>query len=203
MGNLAQGVRGLRQAGLILLAATRLHADTPSWPLSLGSCAVLQAPPGEVRSLYWDLYQHTEVCVNLAPQSGPEGPSPLAFSFSFTHTGRERKASPAFVVLHVQLPPTYVVLSASLHIVLDQAERFDLTASQQLYRVTFPPGCTTEGGCGFTGLDALLSRDAFAHLVKARVISGEAFGIPFVLSPDAGQALSLFAERLGPLEGQE
>lgn len=197
MGNFAQGVRRSRQAGLILLAATSLHADTPSWPLSLGSCAVLQAPPGEVRSLYWELYQHTEVCVGLAPQPGPEGPSPVAFSLSFTYTGRDRKAPPAWVLLHVQLPPVFVVLTPSLRLVLDQAERFDLTASPQLYRVTFPPGCAGDSGCGFTGLEALLSREFVGRLAKAKEISGEALGVPFVLSPDARDALALFAEQVG------
>src|SRR5262249_5956491 len=89
--------RAAAAAALALLtAASRAHAEAPSLPLSLGSCALLGARPGEVRTLYWELYRHTEVCVIVAPEPGPAGPSPLTMTFSFTHTGRdEGTASPS------------------------------------------------------------------------------------------------------------
>jgi hypothetical protein len=192
-------------AALVPLAASSAHADAPSWPLSLGSCSILGARLGEVKTLYWDLYQHTEVCVTLAPEpTTASSTSALAFTFSFTYPGHELKVPPAQVLLRVQLSPSYVVSAPSLHLMLSNTERVDLTASEEAYRMTFPPGCATAGaGCGFTGIEVSLPREAFLRVVKATTISGEVFGMPFSFATDARRSLSTFAERLGPEPAQD
>jgi hypothetical protein len=191
-------MRVLTRATLLLLAVTPgVYAEAPSWPLSLGSCSALGARPGEVKALYWELYQHTEVCVNLIPEPGPTGPSPFVFTFSFTHTGRELKAPPAVVLLRVQLPPFYVVLSPSLTVLLGATEKLDLTAADQPYRVTYPPNCTmSETGCGFTGVEVPLRRETFMRFAKVKTITGQSFGIAFSLSPEAHESLSNLASGL-------
>jgi hypothetical protein len=182
---------------ILVAAAGTLHADTPSSPLSLGSCSLLGAKAGEVKTLFWELYNHTEVCVNLVPDPGPSGPSPFVLTFSFTHTGRQMTAPPATVLLRAQLPPNYVVLSPSLDVVLDATEHFDLTTPGQPYRLTYPPQCTmAETGCGFTGIEVPLTPETFRRWARARAIAGKAFGIAFSLPPEARESLGRFAERV-------
>src|SRR5262245_60702067 len=85
-------------------------------PLSLGSCALPGAKPFEVRSVYWDLYQHTEVCVSFTPEPAEAG---LVLTFSFTHVGRTSMEPPRMVLLRAQLSSAAILTSASVSILFD------------------------------------------------------------------------------------
>jgi hypothetical protein len=183
--------------GLLALAASHaVRGDDPSLPLSLSSCSVLAARSGEVRTLYWQLYDVTEVCVNVAPEPGSEGPSPLAFTFSFTHAGREAKAAPSRMVWRVQLPPSHVATSPSLRMVLDEAEPVDLTAPGQPSRLVFSPGCSGGTDCGYIGVEVFPARGVLARMLAAKTISGEALGgVPFSFGAEAKVALYALVQR--------
>src|SRR5688572_17296091 len=155
--------------------------ETPGFPLSLGSCALEGAKLGELRSVYWELYQHTEVCVSFGPEPASAG---LALTFSFTHVGRVMKERPQLVVLRAQLPPLAMVFSASVSLLVDGKEELDLTTGRE-YRMTYPPQCTppSEGGCSFTGVEIAVPSSVFKRIAAAKTIEGRAFGIPFTLTP--------------------
>lgn len=183
----------------LLAAAGAAHADPQGSPLSLSSCDVLGARAGEVKALYWELYDHTEVCVKLAPVPGPPGAWPLSFAFSFTYTGRTMKAPPANVLFRVMMPPYAAIAWPSLQVTLDSSEHLNLTAPGRPYQVVYPPGCTlAESGCGYTGLEVPLSREEFLRWAAAKTISGTAFGVDFSLAPGAHESLLSLAEKLAP-----
>lgn len=190
-------MRAALAGALALLAAVPVSgSEFPAIPLSLGSCALPGNRTGEVKSVYWELYQHTEVCVNLVPEPTATGPSPFVFTFSFTHTGREFKP-PAWVLFRAQLPPHYVVVVPSLDVALDGGEPLHLVSPGQPYQLTCPPNCTfSETGCGFTGVEVPLAPETFRRFAQAKRIQGTGFGIPFSLPEDARQGLSELARRL-------
>jgi len=180
----------------LLAVGPAAGSDFPAIPLSLGSCALPGTRTGEVRSVYWELQEHTEVCVNLVPEATAAGPSPFVFTFSFTHTGRDFKP-PAWVLFRAQLPPHYVVVTPSLDVALDGGEPLHLVGPGQPYQVTYPPNCTfSETGCGFTGVEVPLSPETFRRLAQARRIQGTGFGIPFSLPEDARPSLCELARRM-------
>jgi hypothetical protein len=193
------GAAGNLAVLILLAAAGTVRANAQALPLSLSSCDILGARPGEVKALYWELYEHTEVCVNLVPEPGPAGASPLSVTFSFTHTGRKLEAAPANVLFRVMMPPYASVAWPSLQVTLDRSEPLDLTAPGQPYQVVFPPGCTLAGsGCGYTGVEVPVSREAFLRWAAAKTIRGTAFGVAFSFSPEAHESLLRLAERLEP-----
>jgi hypothetical protein len=199
MGSHPTTVARVATVSILVVAAGTAHADVQSTPLSLSSCDVLGARAGEVKALYWELYDHTEVCVNLPSAPGPPGAWPLSFTFSFTYTGRTMKAPPANVLFRVMMPPYAAIAWPSLQVTLDSGERLDLTAPGRPYRVVYPPGCVgAEDGCGCTGLEVPLSREEFLRWAAAKTISGTAFGVDFSLAPGAHESLLSLAERLEP-----
>jgi hypothetical protein len=76
--------------------------------------ALAQAPPREVWTLYWDLFQTTEVWVRLEP-ADPGGKPPLAaLILQALFPGREAKGPPAKLVVRAQSFPLTVVSGEAL-----------------------------------------------------------------------------------------
>jgi hypothetical protein len=166
----------------------------PAIPLSLGSCAVLQAAPFEVRSLYWELLKHTEVCVAFPGAPPAEGSLPFSFTFSFTYTGTEPKP-PAWILFRAQLPPYAVVVTPSLEVSIDGEEPMNLVAPGRPYQLAYPNGCAGADTCGFTGVEVPLTPATFQRMVQARSVRGTAFDTAFAFPADARRALQELARR--------
>jgi hypothetical protein len=183
-------------AALVLaLAAALAGEQMAGFPLSLGSCALEGAKPGELRSVYWELYQHTEVCVSFPAEPAS---SSLALTFSFTHVGRALEERPRHVLMRAQLPPGAAVLRPSLSLLVDGREALDLTGPGALYQTTYPPHCTPppETGCSFTGVEAAIPTSVFERIAEARTLEGRAFGAGFALSPAQRARVAALAARL-------
>jgi hypothetical protein len=75
-----------------------LQAPGDGWAMAPGR-------PGEVKHLYWDLFDTTEVWVQIRPDS-PEGkgPAPLQLVFQGFYKGREAKGTPGRVGARVVGP---------------------------------------------------------------------------------------------------
>jgi hypothetical protein len=181
-------------ASVLAAALQTAGPSPPAIPLSLGSCAVLQAAPFEVRSLYWELYKHTEVCVTFPAAPTPAGPSPLALTFSFTYTGTDPKP-PEWILFRAQLPPFAVVVTPSLDVSVDGGEPIPLVAPGLPYQVTYPASCGPGDGCGFTGVEVPLAPATFRRMAQARNVRGTAFGTPFALPESARESLQELARR--------
>jgi hypothetical protein len=172
---------------------------------------LVQAPPREVKRVYWDLFETTEVWVLLLP-GGPKGEPPprvnLVFQAFFPgrakrdpNTGLPQwpKGEPQRLALRAQLFPLTETMTfprdLSLRLVVDD-ETFDLGAAcvpgawpAPQCQLLFPGPESAANGVSVEVQPSLLQR-----LAKARVVSGTALGFPIILSSDDLGAVSKFAE---------
>jgi hypothetical protein len=187
----------------ILLALFLLQGPGEGWNL-------VQAPPREVKRVYWELFQTTEVWVLILPESPKGEPVPVNVVFQAFFAGRAKrdsssglpewpKGKPDRLTLRVQLFPLTETLTyprdLSLRLAVDD-ETFDLGAScvprgsgpecQLLF-----PGEGAANGMSVEVQPALLQR-----LAKARVVTGTALGFQILLSPDDLGAVGKFAEAI-------
>jgi hypothetical protein len=108
--------------------------------LSQSGWALTQAPPREVRRIYWELVPETEVWVRLIPED-PEGRPPLfnLVFHAFYPGGANRdpysglpqwpKGVPARLTVSAEPLPLTVIRELSLLLVID-GKTFDLTNSR-------------------------------------------------------------------------
>ena len=154
--------------------------------------AVAPGTPGEVKHLYWDLFDTTEVWLQLRPElPDGKGPAPLQLVFQGFYKGREAKGAPSRVGGRV-VGPAVADLSFRL---IYEGKTADLTGPQGNSRLLFPaPACDT---CSANGVDAEIRPDIMREYAAAVSPGGSALGIPFVLSAADRNALRAFVAGLG------
>ena len=147
-------------------------------------------PPrdGEIRALYWERQDETEVWLTLEPRS-PDG-KPAAPGLILTFTSRFAGKQP-------QAPAESIDVRAyagfrwaprvEFWLLLDDRDKLDLV----------PPGTFTM----FTNsvsdyLPATMPLRTFMHLTNAHRITGNALGFAFELSDVQRETLRLFMERI-------
>ncbi len=187
-----------------LLALFLFQAPGEGWNL-------VQAPPREVKRVYWDLFETTEVWVLLLP-GGPQGePAPVNVVFQAFFSGRAKrdpysklipqwpKGKPERLTVRVQPFPMTVLNEPSLRFVVDD-ETFDLGASCN-WPLGFGGPCQilsggSEPGSGsaIIGVSVEVQPALLQRLAKARVVTGTALGFPILLSSDDLGAVGKFAE---------
>jgi hypothetical protein len=161
------------------------------------------APPREVRRLYWELVETTEVWVRLTPGDPNGAPPLLSLVFQAFFPGRQPrepysllpqwpKGAPARLVVRADPFPLTVVRDLSLRLELD-GYTFNLTGPGDRY-ATFPP-CGDD--CTPNAVEAELAPSLLRALIVARTVRGEALGLPIQLVPADQRALSDFSERIG------
>lgn len=158
----------------------------------------------QVKRLYWDLFQTTEIWVRLIPE-GPEGKPPvvnLVFQAFFPgraerdpYSGlpREPKGPPAQLVLKALALPMTVVYQITLRLTTDD-KTVDLTAPGARFQYLYP--CSAGDGCTPNGVSAELEPGLLRALIAARVVKGEALGVPVTLTADDQRSLAEFASRI-------
>jgi hypothetical protein len=154
--------------------------------------AMAPGKPGEVKHLYWGLFDTTEVWVQLSPElPAGKGPAPLQLVFQAFYKGREAKGAPSRVGARV-VGPAVADLSFRLTY---EGETADLTGPQGNSRLLFPaPACD---GCSANGVDAEIRPDVMRDYAAANSPGGSALGIPFVISTADRGALKAFVAGLG------
>jgi hypothetical protein len=157
----------------------------------------------QVKKLYWDLFQTTEVWVRLIPEN-PGGKPPLvglifqayfpgrAERDPYTGQSRDPRGAPSKLVLRAQPLPMTVVSQLTLKLAIDD-KTVDLTAPGASYRYLSP--CNE--GCAANAVAADIDAALLRSLVKAQVVKGEALGFPIRLTADDQRALVEFAARVG------
>ena len=171
---------------MVLVPALLLLLQAPGdgWGMAPGK-------PGEVKHLYWDLFNTTEVWVQVMPERPDgKGPTPLQLVFQAFYTGREAKGAPARVGARV-VGPTIDLLFRLTY----DGKTADLTGPQGNSRYLWPGAC---GDCNPNGVDAEVKIDVLRDYAAAVSPGGVALGIPFVLSEPDRSALRTFVARLGP-----
>jgi len=168
--------------------------------------ALAQAPPQQVKTLYWDLFQTTEVWVSLIPADPDARPPLVRLIFQAFFAGREVKGAPSRLTLRALPLPLTVITDLSLRVTVD-GETADLAAScsapgGQGSREGNPcfllyPPCGPDGGCSANGVAAELSTPLLRSLARSRTVEGVVLGFPVVLSRDDRAAIGQFAERIG------
>ena len=168
---------------------------------------VAQAPPREIKRVYWELFQTTEVWVLLLP-GGPDGkPSRVSLVFQAFFPGRAKrnpssglpewpKGEPEKITVRVQPFPLTITNELSLRLVVDD-EVFDLGASCDPLRIG--PPCQLLfpcPECAANGASVELQPAFLPRLAKARVVTGTAMGIPILLTSEDLRAVSEFSVRI-------
>ena len=159
-----------------------LQAPGDGWGMAPGKL-------GEVKRLYWELFDTTEVWVQVKPEV-PEGkgPTPLQLVFQAFYNGREPKGAPARVGARVVGP---AVADLSFRLTYD-GRTVDLTGPQGNSRLLWASPVYANG------VDAEIKIDVLRDFAAAASPGGVALGIPFVLSAGDRTALRTFVAQLGP-----
>jgi len=162
-----------------------------------------QAPPRDVRRVYWELFETTEVWVRLTPGDPNGAPPLLNLIFQAFFPGRPPREPysllhqwprglPARLVVRAEPFPLTAVGSLSLRFTLGDYT-FDLTGPGNRYTTL---SCGGED-CTPSAVEAELDPSLLRALIVARTIRGEALGFPIQLVPADQRALGAFAERVG------
>jgi hypothetical protein len=167
--------------------------------------ALVHAPAREVRRLYWELAQMTEVWVRLIPED-PDGKPPLVnLVFQAYYPGRagrdpytglpqEPKGPPARLAVRAEPLPLTVIRELSLRLVID-GKRFDLTGPGSRYRNL--PCLVSSEDCVPNAVEAELDPSILRSLIAAKTVQGQALGFPVTLTGPDLLALTEFASRIG------
>jgi hypothetical protein len=159
----------------------------------------------EVKRLYWDLFQTTEVWVRLVPEN-PDGKPPLvslvfqaffpgrAERDPYSGLPREPKGPPARLVVQAQPLPLTVIRDLSLRLFVD-GKTVELTGPASRYRSL--PCLVASDDCSPNAVEAELEPSLFRSLITARTVGGEALGFPVKLAEADRQAMAEFATRIG------
>ena len=167
--------------------------------------ALTQAPPREVRRIYWELVPETEVWVRLIPED-PEGKPPLVnLVFHAFYPGRADrdpysglpqwpKGVPARLTVSAEPLPLTVIRELSLQLVIDR-RTFDLSGPNSRYRNL--PCLVASADCTPNAVEAELEPSVLRSVATARSVGGKALGFPITLVAADQLAVSEFLARTG------
>jgi hypothetical protein len=159
----------------------------------------------QVKRLYYDLFQTTEIWLRLIPEDS-EGKPPLvnlifqaffpgrAERDPYTGLPREPKGPPARLVLVAQPLPMTLIRELSLRLVVD-GKTIELTGPANRYR-NLPCFVATED-CTPNAVEAELEPSVLRSLITARAVRGQALGFPIKLTAEDQRALAGFATKIG------
>lgn len=182
----------------LLLALFLLQAPGDGWTFA-------PAPPREVKRLYWDLFQTTEVWVRLLPEGPHEKPPLVNLIFQAFFAGRAKrdpysglplwpKGEPGRLTLRAQPLPLTLIRELSLRLVID-GNTVDLAGSGSEFTYLGCPAVTVD--CTPNGVEAEIEPSLLHSLTRARTIRGHVLGFPIELIEADRIALGEFAERIG------
>ena len=144
----------------------------------------LLPPPkdGEVRVVYWELRNESEVWLTLEPTSADGRPAPM---LTFTHTFPGKLPGPP--AKQIEVRAFGWAPSAELRFEIDDKERIELS----------PPGGILTSGTPSDYVRATIGIDILRQLARARRITGRALGLNFELRDSQRKAIAAFTDRVG------
>jgi hypothetical protein len=154
--------------------------------------AAHQGPPpprdGEIRALYSQLQDQTEIWLTLEPRSPDGKPAPpgLILTFTWRFAGKQPAAPPENVDVRAYAGMLWAP-RVEFWFLLDDRDKLDLV----------PPGTfALATGSVSDFLQATMALRTFIDLTKAKQIGGNALGFEFELTETQRESLRLFLERI-------
>jgi hypothetical protein len=146
----------------------------------------LLPPPGDgdIRAVYWELRNQSEVFLTLEPKSAKGAAAPL-LTFTCHFAGRRPATAPTQIEVRTYAGAFWAP-RAELWFLLDDAQRVDL-------------GTTSAGLISGTPSDYIsnvITIGTFKEMLAARRITGVALGFEFELRESQRRALGTFLERI-------
>jgi hypothetical protein len=154
------------------------------------------APPREIKILYWELFQTTEVWVRIVPEAHNGKPTLLSLIFFVTYPGKDLKRTPPTISLQAQPDPLTVFKRLSLKLTLQPGGFLDLAAPGRDFRYIYP--CGVGEGCAPGAIVATLSWEELNRFAKCERFTGEVLGFDVSFAAADSDALRDFARKLNP-----
>ena len=151
---------------------------------------MVNSRPREVKRLYWDLFQTTEVWITLSPVTADTVAGPR-FAFQAFFPGREVRGRPQRI--QVKALAGIVAADLSLRVTID-GKTTDLTGPDGTSFLLYPP-CVE--GCSANGVVADLKPELLRSILVAAEVDIVALGSTFQLSSEDRAALGEFAKQIG------
>lgn len=186
-----------------MLAASVFALPLLALPQAPGAgWVVAPAPPREVKRVYWELFETTEIWVRLDP-AGPDRRAPLvSLLFQAFFPGRAQREpysllprwptrAPSRLVVRAEPFPLTAIRDLSLRLVIEDL-LFDLTGPGTRHRL-LPCG----DDCSPNAVEAEVDPSLLRLLAVARTVGGQALGFPIQFTEADQRALREFIARVG------
>jgi len=157
----------------------------------------------EVKTLYWELFQTTEIWVRLAPEGRDHKPAPLSLIFYVTFPGKELSIEPTDITIRAQADPRFAAAKFSLKLAPKPGQPFDLVGPLGTVKNSigtnfqYYPNCPG-GGCAVTGVISYLPWKVFLQIARSESLTAEVLGIEVSFQQADLDALRAFAKKLAP-----
>ena len=142
------------------------------------------AGDGDIRAVYWELQNQTDVWLTLEPRDAGGARAPL-LTFTYRFAGKRPEGPPTHIDVRAYAPPLWAG-RATLWFLLDGREKIDLGSS--------PGGLI--GGVPSDYLLQTIPIEMFKRFASAKRISGEALGSDFELTESQRLAVRAFLEQV-------
>ena len=156
-------------------------------PAGLAAQALPPPRDGDVRALYWELQNETQVWLTLQPQ-GTEGKTAPILAFTLRFAGKRPAAPPAEIELRASVGMIWAP-RVDLSITLDEGPRLQLPA-------VIPLLASFQDGSGFDSVTATLAVEMLQRMADAKRVAGSALGVDFELNEGQRRAIRLFLDRV-------
>jgi len=157
---------------------------------------LVPSSPREIKTLYWELYQTTEIWVRIIPERENRKPAPVSLIFSVTFPGKKQPDVPTQINIRAQADPLFVASKFSLKLVPQPGKLLDLAAPGTNFQ--YIPYHPTGETYAVTGVISIVPWEVFSQIVQAKSIAGEVLGIEVLLQNADLDALRAFAKRMVP-----
>jgi hypothetical protein len=168
---------------LLILSLFIAQAPGDGW-------AMARARPREVKSVYWELFQTTEVSLLLIPEVLDQEKPLVQLVFQAFCRGRRIETAPERLVIRALPLPLTGMKEPSLRLDVD-GKRTISSGSQTKPRLLYPPF-----GDQANGVEVGIEPEVLGALVLGKQIEGEALGFPIRLAKEDQDALGRFVAAL-------
>jgi hypothetical protein len=158
--------------------------------------------PREIKTLYYELFQTTEIWVRLVPVDQNRKPAPLSLIFYVTFSGKKLESVPAEVTVRGQADPRFVASKFSLNLRPQPGDALNLVGPLGTIKnaigtkFQFYPNCPVGDDCAVTGVISYLPWQTFLQVTQSRALTAEILGTEVSFEQGDFDALKTFAKML-------
>jgi hypothetical protein len=182
-------------------------AITPSIQAPGDGINLAPSAPREIKTLYWELFNQTEIWVRLSPEGKDNKPAPVSLIFYITFPGKEPQSEPEQITVRAQADPRFVASKFSLKLIPRPGAPLDLVGPLGTVKNSigtdfqYYPNCPG-GGCAMTGIISYLPWKTFVQIAQSESLTAEALGMEVSLQKSDLDALRAFAKKIIPGDGK-